>query len=92
MNGRIEEEESFNLVKNNIVFCSNFGGKFRCFQIDKDLFLKITLSDDVKNRVPKRCVKCSEYSIVYWEEAKENVIFKCQKCGATYPISLKQNH
>jgi len=46
MHGNIEEGDPFNLVRNNLVFCSFFGGKFKCFEIDKDAYLRETLPKD----------------------------------------------
>ncbi|KKL06700.1 hypothetical protein LCGC14_2593420 [marine sediment metagenome] len=35
------------------------------------------------------CDNCGGNNIYYWKEDKEEVNFKCQKCGAFYQIPFK---
>lgn len=90
MYGNIEQEDTFSFTENNLIFCSFFNGNFKCFEINKDVFLRDTLLDNIKDRVPNSCDNCGENNIDYWKEDKEEVTFKCQKCGVIYPILFEQ--
>ncbi|KKN03060.1 hypothetical protein LCGC14_1111460 [marine sediment metagenome] len=39
MQGSIKEIDTFSFNKNNLIFCSFFGGNFKCIEINKDVFL-----------------------------------------------------
>lgn len=38
--GSIKEFDTFSFNKNNLIFCSFFNGNFKCFEINKDVFLE----------------------------------------------------
>ncbi len=90
MGGKTEEEEAFKLVKNNIVFCSNFGGTFKCFEIDKDIFLKDSLPQRIKEKIPEKCDNCNRNKFNYWKEERDKVIFRCSECGNFFTILFEK--
>jgi len=83
------DEETFKLVKNNIVFCSNFNGVFKCFEINKDIFFKDSLPQKIKEKVPEKCENCNGNKLNYWKEEKDKVIFRCSECGNLFIIISK---
>jgi len=48
--GSIKEIDTFSFNKNNLIFCSFFNGNFKCFEINKDVFLEETKG---KSLLPK---------------------------------------
>jgi len=90
MSEKTEEEETFRLVKNNVIFCSNFGGNLKCFEIDKDIFLKDTLPQKIKEKIPEKCDNCNGNKFNYWKEEMYKVIFRCSNCGNLFTIFFEK--